>query len=101
MFTPDKRPNEEEWYAFEFAPALAVGEELISADPEIRIKKGAERDPLPLDLTVDQVVVSGTKVLLHVIGGADGATYIIICTVNTDGDQRLTEFDYLKVKEPK
>ena len=83
-----KRPDEREFFAFDFCSLLAGQEKLVSA---VWVIAEANTNPVVLapSMLVSDPVVTGTQTIQMIQGGTDGKTYAITCTAVTTNGQTI------------
>lgn len=84
-----KRPSEDKLYDFDFTNLLRSGE-TITGTPTVTAT--------PSGLTISGIAVASPKVQARIIGGADGITYKIEVTADTDQSNKHIDQGDLKVE---
>ncbi len=83
--------------SFDFAPALAVGETLVSPVVSIELVEGT--DATPSSRLIGSPLISGASVFQSVGTGQPLAVYDLIATVSTSAGQTLTLSAHLPISE--
>jgi hypothetical protein len=95
-FRPAKRPDEREYFAFDFAPILTTGESVVSATWTVTVVDGV--DPDPNAMVSGNNTIQGSIVSRLIIGGVAGVTYRLHCLAHTNIGQRLEICEDLAVE---
>jgi len=97
-FVPPKDPIEKEYFSFEFAALLGVGETIMSGSAvwSIVVLKGA--DPASESMLSGTPVYQGSKILHLIADGVNGVLYCISCKITTSADQELRLSDTVWVR---
>lgn len=97
---PEKRPAERVTVRFRFGRELGTGVSLSpGATVTATVRKGV--DPAPAALVPEAAVISGTDVLVRVVGGLDGVQYLLTCLAPTSDGNLLQLDGILPVATPR
>lgn len=97
---PEKRPAEEVTVTFRFARDLAVGVTLVAgATVAATVRKGVDAGAAAM--VAGPPAVSGTNVLVRVVGGVDGVQYLLTALAPTSDGQLLQLDALLQVANPR
>lgn len=95
QLTP-KDPDEHVRIAFDYTMLLSAGETITSASVVSSLQSG--RDPSPGSLVSGAAdIVDGNTVVQMIVGGTEGATYLLKCKAQTSSGQQLVVASTLPV----
>jgi hypothetical protein len=93
-----KGPDEEEFFAADFAEDLKDGETITSGQCDVYLASDLTQTDIPT-MKLSAVSIADTKVTQKVIGGTDGESYILEFTAFTSRNQRLVQPIVLPISE--
>ncbi len=95
-FRPPKRPDEQEYFGFDFEALLRSGETIASTEWTMAVEEGV--DPTPSAMLSGAETQSGSIVEHKIVGGVSGVTYKLHCAATTSSGQLLELCDTILVE---
>lgn len=96
---PRKITSEDLDVLFGFQDQMPFGASIVGTVIVVAVYSGVDTDPSAI-LSGDPSLVDGYFVKQAVIGGLQGVTYLLTCTVAVSGDLQLSRQAYLAVVSP-
>ncbi len=94
---PQKDPNSTINVVFDFISSLGSSETISTSVCTCSVYNGIDLNPSSV---IGATSSSGTQVTQTLLGGVNGVTYTLTCTITTSLSQTLTLSGYLAVLQP-